>query len=565
MTNVPFSLIKKKYASVAAAITASSTTQGVIVFDKKNKVICVDGDVYGGNIQDVNYDQDNNQLVITKADGTQQTLDFSDVASASSTMAVFGQLRDTIGVTDAVQHVQGHYTNTNYLQGAQTLIDADKILDTQIHTVQGHVQGVQGAVEAVQGHVEAVQGNLEVLQGVLKPIAYTGKAEDVEIDPVSYGGVTLQGLNGNTAENVQDALEGMLQGVIDKEQVTEAAFEAIQGAVGLNGNLEFVPHTGAHYIQGAANVDEALTALDNAVQGIGAAGEVSVSERGTAVQGYLKSYDIYQGDPTDPNNLKGTINIPKDFLVKSASVQTVVTPDVPYEGAEVGDKYIDFVINVKEGTAADEHLYLPVNDLVDVYTTEQNATSVQLTIDQNNVISAVIVQGAVGTDELADGAVQTSKIAAQGVTSEKIASQGVEGWNIKDGAVDTDKLADGAVQTSKIAAQGVTSEKIGVQAVEDWNIKDGAVGTDQLAAQGVTSEKIAAQGVQGWNIAQGAITSDKLAGDVVSTPQNTPEVVVNDDTAQYDGTTVATVAGKDIKVKAGLYWSEWSDDEPTGN
>ena len=155
MTNVPFSLIKKKYASVAAAITASSTTQGVIVFDKKNKVICVDGDVYGGNIQDVNYDQDNNQLVITKADGTQQTLDFSDVASASSTMAVFGQLRDTIGVTDAVQHVQGHYTNTNYLQGAQTLIDADKILDTQIHTVQGHVQGVQGAVEAVQGEASA--------------------------------------------------------------------------------------------------------------------------------------------------------------------------------------------------------------------------------------------------------------------------------------------------------------------------------------------------------------------------------------------------------------------------
>ena len=575
MTNVPFSLIKKKYASVAAAITASSTTQGVIVFDKKNKVICVDGDVYGGNIQDVNYDRDNNQLVITKADGSQQTLDFSDVASASSTMAVFGQLRDTIGVTDAVQHVQGHYTNTNYLQGAQTLIDADKILDSQIHTVQGHVQGIQGAVEAVQGHVEAVQGNLETLQGALKPIAYTGKAEDVEIDPVSYGGVTLQGTDGNTAENVQDALEGMLQGVIDKEQVTEAAFEAIQGAVGLNGNLEFVPHTGAHYIQGAANVDEALTALDDAVQGIVNEGKsYTIAEQATAEEGYFKTYQLQEVVGGTATQVGAKINIPKDFLVKDAEVKTVTAADKAEGGIfynnpdfEVGDKYIDFTVNAKAAQTAGEetHIYLNVKDLVDTYTVQGNASQIQLNIDEHNEISATIVQGSVDHWALQDGAVQTAKIAAQGVTSEKIASQGVEGWNIKNGAVDTDKLADGAVQTSKIAAQGVTSEKIGVQAVENWNIKDGAVGTDQLAAQGVTSEKIAAQGVQGWNIAQGAITSDKLAGDVVSTPQNTPEVVVNDDTAQYDGTTVATVAGKDIKVKAGLYWSEWSDDEPTGN
>ena len=473
MSNVPFSFIKKKYATVASASAASSQTEGVIIFDKKNKVICVDGDVYGGNIQDASFD--NNILTITKADGDTIELNFSDVASASQTMAVFSQLRDAVGITDAVQYVQDHYINTNYLQGVQTLIAADKALDNQIHIVQG---------------------NLEALQGSLADVAFTGKAEDVEIEPVTYGDITLQGVDGNTADNVQDALGGILRGIIDQEQVTEAAFEAIQGAVGLNSNLQFVPHTGAHYIQGATNVDEALTALDNAAQGIGTAGEITVSARETAEQGYLKSYDIYQGDTSDPNNLKGTINIPKDFLVKSASVQTVTTANVPYSGAQVGDKYIDFVINTKDtaqGSEQAEHIYLPVNDLVDVYTATQGATEVQLTIDNNKVISASLVNGGVTTDKLANGAVQTAKIATQGVTSEKIATQGV----------------------------------------------------------------------QGWNIAQGAITADKLADGVVSLPQNTPEIIVNNNAQGYTGTTVATIAGTDIKVKAGMYWTKWSDDEPS--
>jgi hypothetical protein len=41
---------------------------------------------------------------------------------------------------------------------------------------------------------------------------------------------------------------------------------------------------------------------------------------------------------------------------------------VPYSGAVVGDKYIDFVINAKDASETAEHIYLPVNDLVDVYT-----------------------------------------------------------------------------------------------------------------------------------------------------------------------------------------------------
>ena len=96
------------------------------------------------------------------------------------------------------------------------------------------------------------------------------------------------------------------------------------------------------------------------------------------------------------------------MFVESGSVGTVVTPDVPYEGAQVGDKYIDLVL----ANATSDHIYIPANSLVDVYTTEQGATEVQLAIDNNNVISASIV--AVNGSKLVDGSVTKAKL-AQGV------------------------------------------------------------------------------------------------------------------------------------------------------
>ena len=69
-------------------------------------------------------------------------------------------------------------------------------------------------------------------------------------------------------------------------------------------------------------------------------------------------------------NIGDPITINKDYLVNSADLAVVTIPDVPYEGAQVGDKYIDFVINTKENPSGStqSHIYLPVNDLVDVYT-----------------------------------------------------------------------------------------------------------------------------------------------------------------------------------------------------
>lgn len=103
----------------------------------------------------------------------------------------------------------------------------------------------------------------------------------------------------------------------------------------------------------------ALTPTEGAVDVL-----IAVEKKATANTGYASSYTIKANGVA----LSPDIDIPKDFLVKSATLETVTTADTPYQGAQVGDKYIDFVVNAKDGSETAEHIYLPVNDLVDVYT-----------------------------------------------------------------------------------------------------------------------------------------------------------------------------------------------------
>ena len=114
----------------------------------------------------------------------------------------------------------------------------------------------------------------------------------------------------------------------------------------------------------STDVQAAVYELESAIETGGTGSVVTVEKQETAESGYVATYVIKQGGKAV---IGPKINIPKDYLVKSASIKKVTKADEPYSGAKVDDKYIDFVINVKEGSATDEHLYLPVNDLVDAY------------------------------------------------------------------------------------------------------------------------------------------------------------------------------------------------------
>lgn len=512
MTNVPFVLIKKKFTTAADAAARSASVQGAIVFDKQHKVIAVNGDIYGGNIQDVRFISDTTsadygKLIVDKADGTQVVLNFKDVASAEQTMAVFKQIRDAMGVDNTLS-VQGQYANTKHLQGVQTLVDADKALDQALVQAQGYIEATQGYVQQTQGYVQQTQGYVQQTQGY------------------------IQALQGYTENN----------------------FQAVQQAVGLQGDNSWHAPANANYVQQSTSVKDAIIKLDTALQGVVADGKSYAIVQGATTEGYLKTYYLQQtiGETSTQAGVK--IDIPKDYLVKSATTGTVTAADKQEGGKfyqndnfNVGDFYLDFVINTKEGSGTDEHIYINVNTLVDSYTGD-TATVIQdytassftdregradVNIDQtNNRISVTVYDGAITTAKLADNAVQTAKIANQAVTTEKIANQ------------------------------GVTSGKIAAQGVDTWNLKHGAVTTEKIANQGVTTEKIANQGVTTEKIANQGVTNEKLAPSVVQVAENTPEIKVNDpaNAGATQGVTIATVGGKEVKAKVGMYWSEWSDD-----
>lgn len=108
---------------------------------------------------------------------------------------------------------------------------------------------------------------------------------------------------------------------------------------------------------------------------------IAVEKKATANTGYAASYTVkVNGVALSPD-----IDIPKDFLVKNAELKTVTTADTPYTGAQVGDKYFDFTINVADSSETAQHIYLPVNDLVDVYTAGNG-----LNLDANNEFTVVV-------------------------------------------------------------------------------------------------------------------------------------------------------------------------------
>lgn len=108
--------------------------------------------------------------------------------------------------------------------------------------------------------------------------------------------------------------------------------------------------------------------------------EYTVEKLSSAEQGYASSYVLKK----DGTQVGATINIPKDMVVSSGEVKTVTVANEPYQGAQVGDKYIDLTIS----NASQDHIYIPVKDLVDVYTAGNG-----IAINSNNEIRAKVSEG----------------------------------------------------------------------------------------------------------------------------------------------------------------------------
>lgn len=89
--------------------------------------------------------------------------------------------------------------------------------------------------------------------------------------------------------------------------------------------------------------------------------EYSIEKQGEADDGFSATYRLKKTVGSSTTYAGDSINIPKDLVVQSGSIQEVSEEDVPYIGAKVGDTYIDLVLNDPEAS----HIYIPAKDLID--------------------------------------------------------------------------------------------------------------------------------------------------------------------------------------------------------
>lgn len=231
-----------------------------------------------------------------------------------------------------------------------------------------------------------------------------------------------------------------------------------------------------------SNLVVAINELVTKVTNTQAAGKITMAE--STPEGYAKAYTIKQGETT-----VGTINIPKDMVVQSGSVEVKDTAGV------WGDPgtYIHLVV----ANDTEDDLYINAASLIDIYTAAENATEVQLAVTADGVISATLVDGGVATAKLADGAVTTVKIADANVTRAKLDAN-VEAVLVKAESAVQSVVEGDAAGEIKVDGTAVKVHGLGSAAYENTDAFDaaGAAAAVLGNADTDTAESNTVQGVK---------------------------------------------------------------------
>lgn len=217
----------------------------------------------------------------------------------------------------------------------------------------------------------------------------TGAANSVPAITVDAAGhITNVEAKAITAEAIGAATTAAVEAAQNAATAAQASADAKVASVGAtaNGGIEIggtktAPTVGIKLDPAAGNAATlGVAGLMVAIPEV-TIPEYSIVKLGTATEGYIATYQLQK----DGAQVGVNIDIPKDYLVKSAEIKTSTGEGDP-SGFPAGTKYIDFVINTKVGTGEESHIYLDVQSLVDAYTPGNG-----IDISEANVISAKVV------------------------------------------------------------------------------------------------------------------------------------------------------------------------------
>lgn len=191
----------------------------------------------------------------------------------------------------------------------------------------------------------------------------------------------LQGKVGSleVTVNGNDENEGLVKKVADlRTDLNTLDGEAVKG-IKMHGESEEVlsPADGIVTLSWNTNVQEnsPLPATSGAVyahvESKIETAKLTIDDKSTT-DGALKSYKFMQGTTE-----VGTIDIPKDLVVKSGTVIVATEEDVEIDSSvEVGETYIKLIVNATSEEVGGDTLYIAAKSLVDSYTSGDKYISV---------------------------------------------------------------------------------------------------------------------------------------------------------------------------------------------
>ena len=274
-----------------------------------------------------------------------------------------------------------------------------------------------------------------------------------EIDAIQE---QLTSLIGEGSGSIQDMIDSAINtfkttviGTVEEGTTVVGMIEEVSGAVDAAGDRIDAIETDIGDVDSLTTVSKeivgAIEEVKNAVSAGGTAATLTI-DTSTTTEGMAKSYTIKQGASTI-----GVIDIPKDMVVSSGTVEKDPADQDP-------GTYLVLTL----ANATSDKIYINVGTLVDLYTAQQSAAQVQLTINSGTrEISATIVAGSVTDVELAANAVTTVKIADGNVTKAKLATAVQASLDKADSAVQSVVTGTGngsiSVDGSDVQVKGLAS------------------------------------------------------------------------------------------------------------
>ena len=341
-------------------------------------------------------------LQITLDDGTKQYAklsDLIDIYTGGTNAEVAVAVSDTNEITATL--VDGGITAAKIADGTITRAKIDTAFEQQIAKIEEQV-GDSSVPEQITAEINKLDATVTNKTGETTPdVTVTVTQEDGKLTAV-------------TAEVKPETFDAF------------GAAKAVQG-----------------------ETTETVKSVDDKVVALTESSKVAVEKLATPTTGFIASYVVKQNG----TQVGATIDIPKDYLVKSAELKTAAADIKSGDNVVVasGHKYIDFVVNTADAAGGNEsHIYLDVNTLVDVYK-GVTGTEIAVAVDAQNNISASLVDGGISYAKL--DANLKSKI-DEVFTLEAATADELGGVKIGNGIAVTE---DGTISTENLKKDGVAT------------------------------------------------------------------------------------------------------------